>query len=921
MAQPLLNSAIGRRLLLSFMLAALLPMGVVAFVAYFQVGGMLEGVNYHRLQQDSRSLGMSFVEGLNWRADDLKREAARLTQTGATPNPRPAGFLNYRLLENSSWPELTREQGHHLSRGGTLLFLEGKLAPSMLTALPKTQRLLLGQLDKQSLWRNEEAPEHYCVVSADFQPSYCTPGLSSPSAEAWPQLLAQRNGGVFPWLVRQDGSDGDYLAAFWQARLQAGYAHPGIIVMVADSRQAVLKGLGRFQQVFSAIVVAAIALAFLLAVNQIRRQMRPLERLTESTRRLAKGDMGVTVQDAGEDEFGSLAHAFNQMSGNLRYKFHMLQMLADLDRAILGAAGMDYLVQLVLGHIRQAIPCDSAGLIRIGANDNETFMVALGKAGKTLGVLSCPGIRERLSPDTEQPWLHLQLDTPSAHCLRPLFDEPLKEVLLFPSRVNGGLDSLLILAYEKRPDDFADIVAAGLSVADRLSVAASNLVWEEKLYHQAHYDALTDLPNRVLLRDRVEQALVRAERERTAVALILLDLDNFKQVNDSLGHAAGDALLIECAQRLKSHIRQSDTIARLGGDEFILLVPELALGSEPNILESLARKLNEALALPMLIADRQVTMSASIGIALCSDKAENFEDLFKMADAAMYEAKHQQPGGFRFYTANMNEKAQARFELEQDLREAISRQEFLLYYQPKFELAGRRIIGAEALARWNSPKRGLVAPGLFVPLLDEMGLADWLSDWVLKTACAQMAAWDRLGLPPLSVSVNISPAQFEFGNLLEKVRVALDCNGLAPQRLEIEILETTAVNHSPEVSDTLAGLREMDINIALDDFGTGYSSLVYLTQVPANILKIDRAFIIDLASDARQLAIVERIIALAKVLDFCVVAEGVEELAQMDLLAAMHCDVIQGYLISRPLPPDDFVHFLQKHVPGNGLMQ
>ena len=921
MAQPLLNSAIGRRLLLSFMLAALLPMGVVAFVAYFQVGGMLVDVNYRRLQQDSRSLGMSFVESLNGRADGLQRKAARLTQMGSTSNARPVGFLSYHVLENPSWPELTREQLHHLSRGGTLLFLEGKLAPSMLTALPKTQRLLWGQLDKQSLWRNEEAPEHYCVVSANFKPVYCTPGFVSPSAEAWPQLLAQRNSGVFPWLVRQDGSDSDYLAAFWQARLQAGYAHPGIIVMVADSRQAVLKRLERFQQVFSAIVIATIALAFLLAVNQIRRQMRPLELLTESTRRLASGDLGATVQDAGEDEFGSLAHAFNQMSGNLRYKFHMLQMLAELDRAILGASGMDSLVQLVLGHIRQAVPCDSAGLIRIGANDTGTFMVALGETSKTLGAVNCPGIRERLSQDAEQPWLQLQLDTPSDNCLRPLFDESLKEVLLFPSRVNGGLDSLLILAYKKHPEDFADIVAAGLSVADRLSVAASNLVWEEKLHHQAHYDALTDLPNRMLLRDRVEQALVRAERERTSVALILLDMDNFKQVNDSLGHAAGDALLIECAQRLKSHIRQSDTVARLGGDEFILLVPELAPGSESDKLESLARKLNEVLAMPMLIAGRQVTISASIGIALYSDEAENFEDLLRMADAAMYEAKRQQPGGFRFYSANINEKAQARFELVQDLREAISRQEFILYYQPKFELAGRRIVGAEALARWNSPKRGLVAPGLFIHLLDEMGLSDWLSDWVLKTACAQMTAWDRLGLPPLNISVNISPAQFQFGNLLEKVRSALDVNGLAPQRLEIEILETTAVDHSPEVRDTLAGLREMNVNIALDDFGTGYSSLVYLTQVPANILKLDRAFIIDLASDARQQAIVERIIALAKVLDFCVVAEGVEGLVQMDLLAAMHCDVIQGYLISRPVPPDDFVHLLKKHVPGNGLMQ
>jgi diguanylate cyclase (GGDEF)-like protein len=920
-AHPLLNSAIGRRLLLRFVLAALLPMGGVALIAYFQVGDMLADLTYLRLQQDSRSLGMSFIEDLNWRAQALQREAKRLTLPGATANQRPEGFLRYSVLENPSWPGLTHEQRHHLSQGGTLLFLTGKLAPAMLTALPKTQRLLMGQLDKHTLWRNEAAPEHYCVVSANFQPFYCTSGLASPSAEAWPHLLAQRNGGVFPWRVKDDGSNGDYLAAFWRARLQASYAHPGIIVMVADPKQVALKGLERFQQVFPALVVAALALAVLLAIIQIRRQMRPLELLTEGTRRLANGELGTTVQGAGEDEFGKLAQAFNQMSGNLRYKFHMLQMLSELDQAILGAAEMDYLIQSVLRQIRQAIPCDSAGLIRVDADGTGTFMAMSGETGKTPGAQNCPGIREWLSPDAEQPWLHLQLDAPPANCLRPLFEEHLNEVLLFPSRVNGRLDTLLILAYKKLPEDFADTVTAGLGVADRLAVAASNLAWEGKLYHQAHYDALTDLPNRVLLRDRVEQALARAEREGTAVALLLLDLDHFKQVNDSLGHAAGDTLLIECARRLKSHIRQSDTVARLSGDEFIILVPDLARGNASDILESLARKLNDALAMPMLIAGRQVTTPACIGISLYPDNASNYEDFLKTADAAMYEAKRQQPGGFRFYAANMNEKVQARFELEQDLREAIIRQEFFLYYQPKYELAGRRIIGAEALIRWKSHKRGLVAPGLFVSLLDEMGLADWLSDWVLKTACAQMAAWDRLGLPALSISVNISPAQFQFGNLLKKVRDALDGNALAPQRLELEILETTAVNDSPEVRATLAALREMNVSIALDDFGTGYSSLVYLTQVPANILKIDRAFIKNLVSDTRQQAIVERIIALAKVLEFCVVAEGVEETAQMDCLAAMHCDVVQGYLISPPLPPDDFVHHLQSYGPAHEQMQ
>ena len=919
MAQRLLSSAVSRRLLLRFVLAALLPMGSVALFAYFQVGDMLMDLNYRRLQQDSRSLGMSLVESLKWRAHALELEATRLAQPDATANVRLEGFLRYEVVEHPSRLELTREQAHHLAHGGTVLLLAGKPGPAMLTGIPGTPRLLLGQLHQESLWQDEEAPEHYCVVGTDFLPFYCTAGLTSPSAAAWPRLLAQRNSGVFPWRVSEGRGSSDYLAAFWHARLQAAYAHPGIIVMVAAPKQAVLQGLERFQRVFPALIVAALALAVLLAISQIRRQMRPLELLTEGTRRLASGDLGTTVEDAGEDEFGSLARAFNQMSGNLRHKFHMLHMLAELDRAILNASEMDHLIRSVLGQIHQSIPCDGAGLIRIGADGNGTFMAAPGEAGKALAARDCPGIAEQLGSDAEQPWLRLQLDSPAGMCLRPLFDPLLQEVLLFPSRINGRLDSLLVLAYQHPRDDFPDIVAAGLSVADRLAVAASNMAWEERLYHQAHYDALTGLPNRVLLRDRVEQALGRAEREHTAVALLLLDLDNFKQVNDSLGHSAGDALLLECAERLKSHVRQSDTAARLGGDEFILLLPDLASGGKTGILEALARKVQEALAVPMLIADRQITTPASIGIALYPDNAENYEDLLKMADAAMYEAKRQQPGGFRFYSAQMNEEARMRFELEQDLREAISRNEFLLYYQPKVELASRRIVGAEALIRWHSPKRGLVAPDRFVPLLDAMGLDLWLSDWALDTACAQMAAWERQGLPPLCVSVNISPARFQHGNLLEKVRDILDRNGLTPQHLELEILESTEVTHSSEVRGTLSGLRAMGVNIALDDFGTGYSSLVYLTQVPANILKIDRAFIHNLATDVRQQAIVEGIIALAKVLDFRVVAEGVEEVAQLERLLAMRCDLVQGYLFSRPLPADDLVRHLQTYDPGRAL--
>ena len=712
MFEPLFRSHLGRRLLLRFLLAALLPMGGMAVFAYFQVGNMLVDLNYRRLQQDSRALGMSFIEAFNWRAQALKREARRLSPSGGRQDgdqqtsPRLEGFARVDIQPPA--PSLSAEEARHLDHNGVLLRLSGDQAAVMLTRLADG-RLLRGQIAPDSLWRDEEAPEHYCVVGTDFLPLYCTPALRPPSAETWPALMARRNAGVFDWRVWEGHGEEPHLVAFWRASLRPGFAHGGFIVMVADSRREVLKGLDRFRQVFPALFVAALSLGALLAISQIRRQIKPLEQLSEGTRRLADGDFGGAVRVSGDDEFAALAGAFNHMSEKLRGKFQLLELLSRLDRAILGAAEMEQLARTVIEHLRDAVPCDRAGLLRIHAGGQVDFL-ATPTPEPEAAYPGCPGIWECLDPDRDQPWLRIDLASPRAGCLRQLFQEPMREVLTFPSRTGERLETLLLLAYARVPEEIEEILAAGRGIADRLAVAASNLAWEEKLYHQAHYDALTDLPNRALLRDRVEQALSRADREHALAAVMLLDLDNFKQVNDTLGHSAGDALLIECAKRLRARVRQSDTVARLGGDEFIILLPDLPRGTETATLDALARKLNHCLAEPMIIAGRQITTPASIGIAIYPDNAGNHEDLLKMADAAMYESKRQRRGGFRFYSAEMNAQANARFELTQDLRDAIAGDELTLYYQPKIELASGRMVGAEALVRWLSPKRGVVPP-------------------------------------------------------------------------------------------------------------------------------------------------------------------------------------------------------------------
>jgi EAL domain-containing protein (putative c-di-GMP-specific phosphodiesterase class I) len=312
------------------------------------------------------------------------------------------------------------------------------------------------------------------------------------------------------------------------------------------------------------------------------------------------------------------------------------------------------------------------------------------------------------------------------------------------------------------------------------------------------------------------------------------------------------------------------------------------------------------LSVPITVHEYQINTPASMGVALYPANAGHFDELLQMADAAMYKAKREQRGGFQFYSSELNTQSKAHFDLTQELRKAVEKDELVLYFQPKVDARSREIVGAEALVRWLSPTRGLVPPSVFVHLLDEMGLGVWLGEWVLDRACAQMRKWQDSGVVSIAVSVNMSPAQFERTSVLEVVEASLERYRLDASCLEIEILEATAVNDSDKARQTLVALRAAGIRVALDDFGTGYSSLVYLTRIPANVLKLDQAFIRSLPNDPRQQEIVRHIIALAKTLSYAVVAEGVEEEAQLSVLVAMGCDLVQGYLIGHPLPPDEF---------------
>jgi diguanylate cyclase (GGDEF)-like protein/PAS domain S-box-containing protein len=444
-------------------------------------------------------------------------------------------------------------------------------------------------------------------------------------------------------------------------------------------------------------------------------------------------------------------------------------------------------------------------------------------------------------------------------------------------------------------------------VASYLDISAQKRA-EERIQQLAFHDVLTGLANRSLLRERLQRAMAEAARRDRYGALLLLDLDHFKRLNDSLGHPVGDALLRQAGARLARCVGEADTVARLGGDEFAVALVELGRSPEQAAAgaEAVAARLLEALARGYRLGDASYQGSASLGVALFKDERHDADALFKQAELAMYQAKADGRGRLHFFDAALERAIAERMALEHELREGIAADQLELHYQPQVA-AGRGVVGAEALVRWNHPRRGLLAPALFIALAEETGLIQGLGDWVLAAACRQLAAWagDPV-LAGLTLAVNVSAPQFLHGDFVAHVLQLLAQAGARPDRLKIELTESLLVQDADAVVAAMQALRSHGVRFSLDDFGTGYSSLTYLKRLPLDQLKIDQSFVRNLEHDANDAAIARSVAALAHSLGLAVIAEGVETAAQRDFLAGAGCTLYQGYYFSRPLPLADF---------------
>ena len=623
--------------------------------------------------------------------------------------------------------------------------------------------------------------------------------------------------------------------------------------------------------------VLAISLALVVAFMVSRRMSRQVADFGRHIQSVAAGDYRALIPRSSTDEIESLAQSMRKMARAVLEREDSLRLAASVFES--SAEG------ILITDAQQRI---------ISVNPSLQAITGY-SAGDVLG--STPAMFKSGKHDAEfyrRMWL----------CI---VNDGFWRGEIWNRRRNGEIfpEFLTISAVRDGVGNVSHYIGSFFDISEQKQA-------EERIHFLAHHDALTKLPNRTLLDDRLLQAIAKSRRNQNHTAVLFLDLDRFKLINDTLGHNVGDRLLEQVAQTLQGVLRETETVARLGGDEFIIIIPELEVVDRAAVV---ARKVIDILSLPFVVDDRVLHITTSIGISVYPVDGQDPVTLMRNADTAMYHAKEHGRNNFQFYAPAMNLAIQERVTIENDLRQALARGELLLLYQPQIDTRTGRVLGMEALVRWQHPVRGLVSPTHFIPIAEETGLIVAIGDWVLEEACRQAHCWHRAGQPHLRISVNLSARQFQQSDLLARIGAVIERSGIEASALELELTESMLMANPDAATDVLRELAALGVKMAIDDFGTGYSSLAYLKRFPVTRLKIDQSFVRDLSTDLNDAAIVSAVVAMATSLKLEVIAEGVETREQLAYLAAHGCYEIQGYLFSPPKAAPEFSSF-QFELPG-----
>ena len=939
-----LRSPFGRRLLLLFIGSALVPTLLVALLSFQSVRGQLATQSEDRLHATANSIQRVVYDRLETIDADLRRNRGSLVRCAAAPRDSvcsddltylfraavlfdPASGDIRPLVGNltaatTSLPFPKIEAGHSavvvdLIGGKPRLIMLHHIAVSG-TDGP----VLIGQLSPEDLWTPADAdmlPESILfawidpvagILAAKGEP----PRLEGETTE---RLRSEPSGG-FEW----SGGTESYLAAYRSFPASRRLQLPAWRVVASEPTSRVLAPMADFTRMFPLLLLLGVVVVAGFALSQIRRSLVPLMVLQRGTRRVTGQDFETRVEVTSGDEFEELAASFNAMAGQLGRQFRSVTTAAEIDRAVLSSVDRATIVDTALKRLPELVPCEALGIALLDWKDGAAGGLGWWADGagrvEPVGeaIAFSPADLSALRARDEQ--LVYQPDRSVPKFVADIIRGGHGTINVLPLRFGGTLfGAMAVRRGAGGGSDSADLTQIG-RLADHVAVALNNAGMVERVRVMAFYDNLTGLPNRMLYKERLTQALYRAARSRRHVAVCFLDLDHFSAINDTLGHDLGDQLIRDVAARLQVCCRETDTItrlvgdcgepevSRLGGDEFTVVLPDL---TDPQDADRVARRILDCFGEPFKLGTNEVYVSTSIGIAVYPEDGHTIEDLVKNADVAMYHAKENGRNTCRLYSPTMNSEAMGRMRLDQQLRRAVDAGQFAMVYQPIVNTVTGTVVGAEALVRWNHPERGLLSPGEFISLTEESGLIVRLGEWILRTVCAQGKVWADQGLGPLPLSVNLSGRQLQRPDIVDLIREILEETKLPPQSLVLELTESVLMQPDSPVATSIQALATLGVQFAIDDFGTGYSSLSYLKHFPVDTLKIDRSFITDVLTDPDDAAITSAVIALGKALGIAVVAEGVETEEQATYLAQSGCQLIQGYYVGQPMPPEEFAAF------------
>ena len=930
----LFRSKIARRTVVLFILAVFVPIMAAAMLSLGEIQRLLVEQSHTRLTEANARYAVSLHERLLAARQELQEfsarenpvaiasadEQARLRrQFKAIGMADGAGPIVNLLSGSGPAPHLESARLEPLAKGGALLSSSGGArGPARIFLVVAAARddapTLVAEIDPAYLWGDRAVlpATGLCVIDDRGWRLLCTQEAGLAAVQHLTTLRDVSASGAFSFEYAGEA----YLANTRELVLKRDFGIRGWSLVATKLEADAFAPIAAFESVLLPMAAIALIVVALLSIIQIRRTVGPIQKLIDGTRRVAEQDFSTRVIVPGGDEFGELAVSFNSMAARLGSQFTALLTLSDIDQAILSRLDLDRVIETVVMRMRDIVPADYVSLAIIDRNAPEMVRIYTRdqrhEGGLELERCACSSADTRvLLAHPEGLWIdRMQAVKPY---LAPVAKLGASVLLVLPIVWQNTVVGTVVLGFRGAAILTDEERGRARNLGDRVGVAFATAAKDEQLYYQANYDALTALPNRLYFKDQLARRLAQAQRERRQFALLFIDLDNFKGINDRLGHAAGDEVLRQTAERLKQCVRETDTVTRLGGDEFTIILPHVRSARDS---ESVAEHVIASMEAPLVVAGDQHFLSASIGIALYPADGLSADDLLRNADTAMYRAKENGRGRYVYFEERMNVAALARVNLEKDLRRAIECNEFSLVFQPQLDLATGRMVGAEALLRWNPPGQEQRTPAEFIQLAEETGLIEPIGDWVLREACRQFRAWQIEGVAAPLIAVNVSARQFRQKGFVEKTRSILGSAGIAPQCLELEIKESLLVDATSGVAAMLDELTKMGVTLSLDDFGTGSSSLASLARFPLATVKIDRAFVADLGTDEDAGAIASAVIAMAHALNKRVLAEGVETEIQAAVLARLGCDHIQGHYVSRPLDAAQLAEFIRQSAAG-----